>query len=124
MLTIREEQLEVFRRHRADGFEADAARHLLTFLPGPCNAVGGPIEMRAFVRDGIRRAAGHGVEETGAVLVFLECILQYGEHFERSPSGEWINRILGHPVLPGYVKVDAIRDRLQDDSRGRVLVRY
>lgn len=124
MLILRKDQLDAVRQDAFAQLENELVHHLLTNFPGPAAAVGGEPEMRAFVRRGMAEAARHAIDTAGAITVFVELRLQFGERFERSPDRAWAANILAHPRLPGYVKVGAIRDRFAERTGGRVLVSF
>jgi len=122
MFVIRNTYLDGIREARLARLETELVTHLLTNLPGPSAVLGDEPEVRSFVRRGMAQAAGHGIDTPGGIAVFLELLVQYGERFERSPDRVWASNILAHPVLPGYVKVGAIRDRFAERTGGRVLI--
>jgi hypothetical protein len=124
VLVIRDVQLAEMRQKAAERFASDLLKHLLENYPQQCKAVGAAEDVRGFVRRGIARAMKHGIEYEGAITVFLELLIQFGENFERSPVREFARNILAHPVLPGDAKVNAIRDRHEEKMQGRILVPF
>src|SRR5438093_4574471 len=118
MLVIRNAQIAAFRQGAIDRFTADLVKHLLEHFPRPSAAVGGESEVGVFVRRAIERAATYGIETTGSMTVFAELLLQYGENFERSPLRPWIMKMLSNPALPGDAKIEAIRDRMDEQTGG------
>ncbi|MBA3548530.1 MAG: hypothetical protein H0T76_18765 [Nannocystis sp.] len=124
MLIIRDAQIDTLRQEARDRFAAGLSRHLRVNYPGATAAVGGEVELRAFVGRAIDRSARHGIGGEGSVTVFTELLLQYGEDFERSPLREWVGNILAHPALPGSAKAGTIRERHEELTQGRVVVKY
>jgi hypothetical protein len=124
MLTIREAQMVVFRREALERFFDRLVQHLICELPGPSAAAGSEAGVRAVARAAIERAAQHGIESAGSVTVLAELLLQYGVDFQRSTLRAWIRKMLSNPDLSGDMKVQAIRDRLDEETGGRTLVAY
>jgi hypothetical protein len=124
MLVIRDAQLAALRQLAIDRFAADLVKHLLRHFPAPSARVGGEPEVREFVRKAIERAARYGIETTGSITVFAELLLQYGENFERSPLRSWIAKMLSNQALPGDAKIEAIRDRINEQTGGRTIVPF
>lgn len=124
MLVIREAQLSDMRREAVDRFAAELQQHLQENYSQACKAVGGEEALGAFVRRGMERARQNGIEHRGALTVLLELLIQFGENFERSPVREFARNLLTHPVLPGDAKVNAIRDRHDERTLGRIVVPF
>ena len=122
MLTIREAQSAVLREKAIRSFEEDLARHLIKHFPSPSAALGGEAEMHDFVRRAIDRAGGYGIRTPGSVTVYAELTLQFGEKFERNPQRAWIVKMLSNSDLPGEIRIEAIRERIEEQTGGRVLV--
>jgi len=70
------------------------------------------------------RIAGkkYRIETAGAVAVWTELWIQFGEDLRRSPERRWAERILSHQSLPDYTRVEQVRDRLTRLTGGRVVV--
>lgn len=91
MLTIRAEQVEVFRRE----FDASIADAIVEFLrsnlPG---SIAGVAEhgLRLRVGRGMQRARDRGFETDLAVTVFVAMMFRFGPDFDRHPS---VARALG-----------------------------
>jgi len=123
MLIIRDEQLALFRGARIKRFVDDLVRHLAAEYPLHCNGMK-KSAIREFVHRTLSAAAKLRIDTEGAIAVLAELRLIYGENFERAPDREWIRNILAHSTLPGYLKVEAVQDRLSEKTEGRVLVPF
>lgn len=123
MLTIRAAQMAAFRESRVGDFVDGMTHYLATEYPRHWDRLG-EVGMRSFVERSVATAAGMGIRLEGAVGALIELWLVYGERFERSPEREWVRNILAHPRLPDHVKVEAIQDRLDARTGGRVLVEH
>lgn len=124
MLVIREDQLAAFRLAAKERFVDDTAAHLRQHYPAPCAALGPEAQVRAFVRRGMTSAAKHGIEGWGGQTLYLELLVQFGEHLERSPLRQWSKNILENPDLPGDAKAEVLRDRHLAATQGRVLISF
>jgi len=123
MMTIRAAQLAAFRRANQLGFVERMTQHLASEFPKQFGGLGFE-RTKAFVERSVTSAAGFGIKLEGAVGALIELWFVFGERFERAPSREWARGVLGHPRLPDHVKVEAIRDRFEQDCGGRVLVAH
>ena len=123
MLVIRESQMAAFRSVRINRFVDDMVDYLAAEYPTHCDRLGKE-EIRAFVDRSIAAATRLGVDTEGAIGVLAELRLVYGEDLQRAPDREWARNILAHPRLPGYIKVEAVQNRLSERSGGRVLVPF
>lgn len=124
MLVIRNTQFAIFGNQSVQAFEHELTAHLLEHYPSPCAALGGEPALHSFVDRTIKRAEDYGITHKGGVKVFAELLIQFGEQFERSPIREWTNNILAHPELPGSAKVTALRTRHDEETQGRVMIRF
>ena len=122
MFVVRKQYFDSISQSAFARLENELIAHLLTNYPAPSAAIGDDVAVRAFVRRGMERAAANDIATAGAITAFVELLVQFGEKFERSPDRIWAANILAHPVLPGYIKVGAIRDRFAERTGGRVLI--
>jgi len=104
-------------------FVDQMARYLAAEYPLHCRDTT-RVELHEFVDRSVRAAVAMGIDTEGAMGVLAELRLVYGESFERAPDRAWIRNILAHRRLPGYVKIEAIQDRLSEKTAGRVLVPF
>lgn len=77
---------------------------------------------REFVIRALANATRMGIELEGAAGVLIELWLMFGEQFERAPDRVWARKILAHPRLPDFVRVETVQNRLLEKTGGRVLV--
>lgn len=74
-----------------------------------------------FIRRGMEKAAARGLRSRGAVAGFIDLMLKFGENFELAPDRVWANHTLAHPTLPDYLKVEAVRERFESQTQGRII---
>jgi hypothetical protein len=123
VLVIRESQLAQFRHVRIQKFVDEIVDYITAEYPTQCGRLTID-ERRAFVDRSIAAAARLNIDTEGAIAVFTELRLVYGENFERAPDREWARNILAHPRLPGHIKVEAVQNRMSEKTGGRVLVPF
>jgi hypothetical protein len=121
MLVLRNEQLEMFREGARKRFEDDIVRTIAADFE-PKFELLGEAEVRRLIRVAIERGATLGIRSQGAIAVLVELMVQFGEHFQFSPERRWAEKMLSHPVLPDYIKVDEARKRMTAQMQGRVLM--
>lgn len=107
MLTISRHQMLALGEAARVAFEGTAAAHLRSLFPGQ-TADRDDAWLGAFVRSGIERAAGHGIDFESDVLRYLEYTVMYGSGFEEQAAFEWARRILETPGLSGRARLDRI----------------
>ena len=100
MLTIRASQQSALGAANARRFEQTIVRHIETAFPAHF-AKWGEAGTAEFVSRNVRRAEGHGIDTTGAVVTFLELLIAFGEQFGESPDGEKALEILEVTAFPG-----------------------
>ena len=122
MLTIRKEQIRIFEHGKLAVFQEDAAKYLRKEYPESCEELG-PAGLGELIEKGLAEARRRGIHTRGAVMIFIELRLVFGEGFELSPDRRWAQKILSHPVIPDYAKMQTIRARLIAASDGRVVRR-
>ena len=121
MITIRDSQVAVFRQARIDAFVHDMVQYISAEYPTHYQHLG-PAGTREFVLRALASATRMGIELEGAVGVLIELWLMFGEQLERAPDRVWARRILAHPRLPDFVRVETVQNRLLERTGGRVLV--
>jgi hypothetical protein len=122
MLRIRPEQLAIFEEEALATFREEAALHLQDQHPEACEELGSA-GLDAVVREALAEAMSKGIETRGAALSFIELRLMFGKDFELSPDRKWAEKILAHPTLPDYCKLEAIRERMMERTSGLVVRR-
>jgi|SRR5580698_618850 hypothetical protein len=121
MLTIRRQQFEALEQASRRNFRDRATAHIAAEYPEYFSEAGEE-GTRRLVLAGIEKAAAHGITTEGAVLVFIELMVEVGTDFGRSPDRNWVYKILAHPTLPGNCKVDAVQKRIRSRTQGRSIV--
>jgi hypothetical protein len=115
--------MAAFRRELAGRFLEDLVRHLRRNFAGPAGAVGGDAELRAFAARCLKKGEGYGLDTAEAVTTLAELMIQFGEELRWSPLREWTLNILNTPRLPGGLKAERIRERYEELTGSRVVVR-
>lgn len=121
MLIIREQQLSIFDRMATARFEDQLVSYIAAEYPIPYETMG-ESGARKLISTAIATGSSYGIKTEGSVGVLLELMIQFGEDFERAPERAWVKKMLSHPTLPGEVKVEVIRERLNQRADGRVVV--
>jgi len=105
VLTIRKEQVLVFRHHLVREFEDRAMADLRDAFPSKTSSMGDS-ELRAYVRDGLERAERHRVRIERHVVAYLRYMTKYGVDFDDTypEAGE----ILRNERIPGSVKIQRL----------------
>ena len=93
MLTIRPDQMQVFREAAQLSFEESMVEHLAEFSP-PLYAALGAAQMRKVVRFGVTRALRYELTLRGPVRQYLELMLMFGSHFDTDPQYAWAGNVL------------------------------
>src|ERR1700733_11829148 len=99
MLTIRRQQFEALEQASRRNFRDRATAHIATEYPEYSSEVSEE-GTRRLVIAGIEKAAEPGITTEGAVLVFIELMVEVGISFERSPDRKWVHKILAYPTFP------------------------
>jgi hypothetical protein len=120
MLVIRDEQLQVFRRDAILKFIDQMASYIASEHPEKYQRMH-ETGTRAFIRRGMERAAARGLRSQGAVAGLLDLMLKFGEDFELAPDRIWAIHTLAHSAIPDYIKVEAVRERFESQTQGRVI---
>jgi hypothetical protein len=123
MLIIRPAQMEVFRRRAVDRFVERMVQYVAREFPDRYAAFG-DAGCEDYVRTALKSAATFRIEHEGAVAVYLELMLEFGDNFERAPHREWAGNILANVDLPGPKRIDMIRERFSAATRGRRIVAF
>lgn len=109
-MKIRPEQMESFSEAAVQDFEDRMVVHLEKFFMEQCEALGED-EMRKAIREGIDRAAGHGITAERGVCKYIDLMFAFGRRFDESRELPWAQKILNDQALddPG-TKVDRLYD--------------
>jgi hypothetical protein len=121
VLNIRKEQLDVLAVDQRKRFLARMVTWIATEHANRHDEWGEQGTVR-FVQSGIEKAASYGILTEGAIAVMLELMIEVGLDFERAPDRKWIHNMLAHRAMPGFMKMDVIRERIQSCTQGRTIV--
>ena len=124
MLTIRDEQLAVFRRRRRQQFEARMSEHFAHAFPEDFASSGGEEGARQLIRRVAASAASLGITTETGISLFLELFLVYGPELELAPYRAWALRMLANTRLPEELRLILIQNRLSNLTQGRRMVRF
>lgn len=114
MLTIRREQMGVFRLTAYHHFEEEMVLHIKQFTPRHAKIVG-EASVRRVVGTGIERAKEYGLTNRGPVRFFIECMFMFGSDFDTDPQYPWNGEILNDPNLLGQMeRGDRLYDKVMD----------
>lgn len=107
MLTIRDEQLDVFRGVEARKFEERTLRHMKEHWPGVVAELG-ESGTRTMIREGVDRAGSYGLVSEYATSTFINLMCLYGPEFPNSPRDRWAVPILEDRELKQSEKVSQL----------------
>ncbi len=93
MLTIRNEQMAVLRRHYFDSFVERMLVHLRAAHPSRTVRMS-TTELSDFVRAGVRKAKSYRVRSEDNLETFLDFAMIYGLDCFELPGFEWARRVL------------------------------
>ena len=93
MLIIRKEQIEFFKQYRLSLFENRMVKHLYTYFPKKCDALGEAM-VRNFIRQGIDRTRIYGIRAEKDVSRFINLMLTFGKDFDTDSQLPWAQEIL------------------------------
>jgi hypothetical protein len=111
MLVIREEQVQVLSEYMRKSFEDRTLVHLKRFWPERCEAAGDDA-VRQSIRDGIRRARGHGMSSEYDLARFIDLMYGLGMDFDAS----WAGKYLANEELSPRARLDALYEAIERDS--------
>ena len=93
MLTIRKEQIAVFRASMRGSFEDRMVVYLREDYPGDCETLG-EAQTRRVIDLGIGRAAAHGFDTKGDVRDYICLMFRLGSYFDEDPFFPWVAQVL------------------------------
>lgn len=104
MLTIRQNQIEVFKADQLEQFVREMIERLRQRFPEQMQ--GRPDEqLRALVEAGREKAQGHGLESRAQIRFFIDLMVIHGTQFDTSPVTSWAGEILGDDQLSAEEKL-------------------
>jgi hypothetical protein len=107
MLTIRKEQIKVFRDYVRRQFENRMKTHLKNNFSDMIANIPEQ-DLCDLIQVGIDRALGHGIVLVDDIQRFLECMFTYGHVFGENSDIPWAYDILREEGLTGTQKMDRI----------------
>ncbi len=114
MLTIRPEQMEVFRKAALQKFEDELVGHLQGFAAKHSELLG-DADLRRVIRLGMDRAARYGFTNRGPVRFYVELIFLLGSDFDTDPQLPWAGEVLNDPAITDQMaRADQLHGRLTD----------
>lgn len=123
MLVIRNEQMQELAAPAVERFVDEVTQVLADDHPPKVDELGVP-GIRATVLAAIEKGEALNIRNEGAVAVLAELMLLFGEDFRRSPDRAYAEKLLAHPTLPDYARVEAARQRMCATTQGRTIVRW
>jgi hypothetical protein len=93
MLTIRKEQVKVFKEQKLQDFIDEMTRHIQEFTPQQFK-ITGEANIRKVIKLGILRAENYGFTYRGPVQFYIELMFMLGSDFDTDPQYNWISEIL------------------------------
>ena len=103
MLTIREEQMEVFEEVALQKFEDDMVAHVKVFAPKRSASLADDV-IREVVQMGIERAKEYGLTNRGPVRFFIEMVFMFGSEFDTDPQYPWAGAVLNDAQTPDQME--------------------
>jgi hypothetical protein len=110
MLTIRPEQMAVFRAHRIKQFEAAKLSEIRQQFPTWYEQLGEEKTLR-LIQAGIDKARRYGVTSRGDVSVLIDLMVRYGPDFDSRQDLEWQTEALRDSEVPDDARVALMAER-------------
>ena len=111
MLTIRKEQLAVFRAQQVKRFEVVKLSDLATRFPSWYARMGEAQALR-MIHAGMGKARGFGITEANDLSTFIDLMVRFGEEFDSLESISWETEALRDVGVPDDSRVDLLLERL------------
>lgn len=116
MLTIRKEQMAVFREPAINDYVKRTVVHLNERFREQCEALG-EAKVRETVKYGVQRSASYGVTTEGDVRRYIDLMLMFGPDFDQDPELPWAASILNNKALINpTTKVDRIYQEVKEQE--------
>ena len=117
MLTIRKEQMAVFREPAINDYVKRMVVHLNETFPEKCEALG-DAKIRETVKYGIQRSASYGITSEGDVRKYIDLMLMFGLDFDQDPQLPWASAILGNQaIINPTTKINRLYKELKKQER-------
>jgi len=98
MLSIRKEQMAVFREPAIDDFVKRVVVHLNKCFSAKCETVG-ELKLRQMVKYGIQRAASYLISSERDVCKYIDLMVVFGSDFDQDPKLPWASSILNNQAI-------------------------
>lgn len=123
ILTIRNEQMQVFSEQSRQQWEDRMTRYIERDFPSRYQEIG-DAGARQLIRRAVDKGGSVGIDTEAAVAGLLELMIAFGEEFELSPDRVWANRMLANGEAPAELRIALIRERMMARTEGRIVVPY
>lgn len=90
ILVIRNQQMEVFRRHASASLQDELARLLVKHYPSDCRLAGGEPQIRQLVAAGVAEAKKRGYAGKRDISLWVHLSFMLGVDFDRDPQLPWV----------------------------------
>ena len=98
MLTLQQEQMDVFARLEMERFEERAIAHLREHFPERMASVSAQ-NARELVRFCVQRARGYGIESERGIVLFASVAVALGPRFDEQPRYRWAAEALADEFI-------------------------
>jgi len=113
---IRSEQLGALSQAASESFESRMAAHLRKYFPADCAQMGDE-GLHDTIRQGIGRAADHGISTEYDVARFIDLMFILCRDFDTNPNTPWAADTLADEALGPSEKMDRLYARTQRELR-------
>jgi hypothetical protein len=93
VLTIRQDQIRVFREYHLQKFEDEMVEHSKVFAPPLCEIIGDE-QVRVAVHAAMRKASSYGFSNRGPIRLFVEMMFLCGSDFDTDPQYAAVGEVL------------------------------
>ena len=111
MLTIRQEQMAVFRAQRIRQFEAHKLSNIKEQFAA-WYAQSGEENTIQLIRSGIDKAGGYGLTTRGDVSAYVDLMIRFGPDFDIRQDLEWQTGALRDDGIPAEARMALLTERL------------
>ena len=122
MLIIREAQMEALATAAVRRFETRVCSWLTATFPERCAELGADA-LRDLVQQGIKKAAGYGINQERDVAEFIALMVRLSPEFDALDTYAWTARLLRRAHVPAELRLERIKERLGGEERRQVHAR-
>lgn len=115
MLTIRKEQMDVFREAKLDQNLQKLVRDF-ELKQSARYAELGPVGSEAFVQKAAKKGLAWEIRKYKDIWALIELMADFGLEFAADPGRPWANGILNSAKLSGTAKVKLVGAQLRGDA--------